>query len=80
MNNNKQEEINFLDIITMVAFIAQLQNMEIDGINTKWIHNVIFSLAKEVQKLHEENDVIINKIDKVLKILENGGGRNAINR
>ena len=80
MNNNEQEENNFLDIITMVAFIAQLQNMEIDGINTKWIHNVIFSLTREVQKLHEENDVIINKIDKVLKILENGGGRNAINR
>ena len=80
MNNNEQEENNFLDIITMVAFIAQLQNMEIDSINTKWIHKVIFSLAREVQKLHEENDVIINKIDKVLKILENGGGRNAINR
>ena len=80
MNNNEQEENNFLDIITMVSFIAQLQNMEIDGINTKWIHNVISSFAREVQKLHEENDVIINKIDKVLKILENGGGRNAINR
>ena len=78
---NEQEELNFLDIITMVAFIAQLQNMEIDGINTKWIHNVIFSLSKEVQKLHEENDIIINKVNKILKILENGGEKNnAINR
>lgn len=78
---NEQEELNFLDIITMVAFIAQLQNMEIDGINTKWIHNVIFSLSKEVQKLHEENDIIIDKVNKILKILENGGEKNnAINR
>lgn len=78
---NKQEELNFLDIITMIAFIAQLQNMEIDGINTKWIHNVIFSLSKEVQKLHEENDIIIDKVNKILKILENGGEKNnAINR
>lgn len=78
---NEQEELNFLDIITMVAFIAQLQNMEIDGINTKWIHNVIFSLSKEVQKLHEENDIIIDKVNKILKILENGGEENnAINR
>ena len=78
---NEQEELNFLDIITMAAFIAQLQNMEIDGINTKWIHNVIFSLSKEVQRLHEENDIIIDKVNKILKILENGGEKNnAINR
>lgn len=70
INNQEQEDFNFLDAVTITSFLAQLSNIEKDEKQTKWIHGVIQTLAKEVQKLHEENDILIKKVNDILIILE----------
>lgn len=69
VSNQEQEDFNLLDAVTIVSFLAQLDNMEKDVKQTKWIHGVVEKLAEEVQKLHEENDILIEKVDKILKLL-----------
>lgn len=68
MNYNKDFE--FMDAVGITSFLAQLDNMEKDQIQTEWIRKVVVSLAQEVQKLHDENDILINKVDEILKIVK----------
>lgn len=75
--SQEQQNLDFLDKITIAGFIAQIKNMAEDQEQNEWIHGVIVTLAKEVQKLHKENDILIEKVDKILKILEEDN--NAIN-
>ena len=66
MRNNQWE---MLDIITLIGFIAQLDNMEKDTIHQDYIHNVIDNISLEIDKLHKENDMIINEINKIKKLI-----------
>lgn len=68
--NREQENLDLLDAITITSFLAQLDNMAKDVKQTEWIHKVIVTLANEVDKLHRENDILIEKVDKILNILE----------
>ena len=68
MNNNQNFEA--LDLITLIGFIAQVQNMQQDSKEKDYIHNVIFAIANEIDRLHKQNDRIEHKIDKVLQILK----------
>lgn len=67
MNNNQNFEA--LDIITLMGFIAQMQNIEKDNKEKEYIHQVIHAISDEIQKLHKENDRIEYKLDKILEIL-----------
>ena len=67
-NNNNQFEI--LDLIAMISFVMQLQNIQLDDKQQNYIHNVIRALAQQVQKLHQQNDRIETKLNQILKILK----------
>ena len=69
MNNNNNQNFETLDLITLIGFIAQIQNMKIDAEEKDYIHNVIKAIADEIQKLHEENDRIESKLNKILELL-----------
>ena len=49
--------------------MAQIQNMKIDAEEKDYIHDVIKAIADEIQKLHEENDRIESKLNKILELL-----------
>lgn len=68
-NNNNNQNFEILDLITLIGFIAQIQNMKIDAEEKDYIHNVIKAIADEIQKLHEENDRIESKLNKILELL-----------
>ena len=67
INNNKDFES--LDIITILGFIAQIQNIQKDNEEKQYIHNVIHAISNEIQKLHKQNNEIKYKLDKILEIL-----------
>ena len=64
MNNN----FEFLDIVTILGFVAQMQNLEKDEQYENYIKNFIHNLDEEIQKLHKENEEIIEKLDKILNL------------
>ena len=67
MNNNQLEA---LDLIAIIGFILQIQNIQLDDKQRNYIHNVIKVLAQQVEKLHQQNDRIETKLDQILKILK----------
>ena len=67
MNNNQLEA---LDLIAIIGFILQIQNIQLDDKQQNYIHNVIKVLAQQVEKLHQQNDRIETKLDQILKILK----------
>ena len=75
MNNNNSNNNGLLDGITILGFIAQLQNIGDDKTQTEYIRKVIQAIADEIDKLHKENDIIIKQNEEILKIL---GGANGI--
>ena len=75
MNNNQNFES--LDIITIMGFIAQMQNIQKDNEEKEYIHQVIHAISDEIQKLHKENDKIEYKLDKILEAL--GENKNDFN-
>jgi predicted patatin/cPLA2 family phospholipase len=66
---NENQEFNFLDALTMVGFFAQLSNMSEDEAQTDYIRKVILAISQEIEKLHQENDVIIKQNEEILNIL-----------
>ena len=66
MNNNLES----LDLITIISFIAQLQNIEEDKKEKQYIHSVILAIANEIEKLHKQNDRLEQKINQILQILK----------
>ena len=72
-NQNYQQEQNnleALDILTILSFVMQSNNIQKGEIQTEYIHKVIKAIANEIQKLHQENDVIIKQNEKILNLLE----------
>ena len=66
INNN-----GLLDGITILGFIAQLQNIGDDKTQTEYIRKVIQAIADEIEKLHKENDIIIKQNEEILKKINN---------
>lgn len=73
--NNSNNNLGFLDVINIISFLAQMTNMEEDDKDKEWIHQVIQVISDEIQKLHNENDIImsqqniiINKLDELKEI------------
>lgn len=64
-NDNKQENLDILDIITMLSFMAQIQNIKEDKVQNLWINKVIKTLFQEINKLHYENELLFKKLEEV---------------
>lgn len=64
-NNNKQENLDMLDIITILSFMAQIQNIKEDKIQNLWINKIIKTLFQEINKLHYENELLFKKLEEV---------------
>ena len=72
-NNNENQNFDFLDGITIISFLTQMENIQSDNQYIKYIKTIIHFLIGEIDKLHKENDDIIAKLDLVmteLKLLE----------
>ena len=80
MNNNNNNDINnssfgFIDILTVISFMAQMKNMSDDEVTNLKNSSIIKAVANEIDKLHKENDDIINHLKKIDKDEEKLLGR-----
>ena len=71
-NNNNNNNINnngfgLIDILTVISFMAQIKNMNDDEITNLKNSSIIKAVANEIDKLHRENDDIINHLKKIDK-------------
>lgn len=75
-NLNKKTNFNILDDITILSFIAQIKNINDDKVQTNYIQKVIKAIADEIEKLHKENDIIMQQNEEIIKLLK--GNNNGI--
>ena len=65
MNNNINQNLKDLDIIGLLSFFMQADNIKDDN-QQKIINQLVLqAIANEIEKLHKENDDIINKLNKI---------------
>lgn len=64
-NNNINRNFDILDFLSLISFFAQMKNMNDDDIAALKNNKVIQAVANEVDKLHKENDDIIEKLNKI---------------
>ena len=67
MNNNEYRNFEALDLLTLISFLAQIQNMNEDTKEKTYIHEVIKAISIEIEKLHKQNERIEAKIDQILE-------------
>ena len=65
MNN-----IQDLDAIQLLAFYIQLKNIEWDQNQNQYIHSVIQNINKQIAKLHQQNDIIMEQNKQILAKLD----------
>lgn len=70
MNNNQNQNFEALDILALISFVAQVENMNKDAKEKAYIHEVIRTIAKQIEKLHQENDRLESKLNEILNILQ----------
>ena len=66
-NNNNNENFSMLDLITIIGFLAQMENMQGDEKQAKKNNAIIKAVADEIDKLHKENDAIVQAINTMDK-------------
>ena len=64
-NNNALRNFDILDILSLVSFMAQMKNMSDDERAALKNNSIIKAVADEIDKLHKENDDIINYLKQV---------------
>lgn len=69
-NNNESQQFEMLDALTIVGFCAQLDNMMKDEKQTEFIHGIIQAIGDEIEKLHKENNIIIEQNNQIIKLLK----------
>lgn len=69
-NNGIPEEVGVLDLLNVFSLWAQVENMKMDKEETDYIHKVIKAIANEVEKLHEENDIIMKQNEEIIDLLK----------
>lgn len=67
---NENNEFEFLDALTLISFFAQMENLDKDEKYTRFIKRIILGLVNEIEKLHKENEDIINKLNQILEKLK----------
>lgn len=66
MNNNLNNNgFGFIDILTLISFMAQMKNMSDDEISNLKNNSIIKAVANEIDKLHKENDDIVKYLKKI---------------
>ena len=65
MNN-----IQNLDALQLLAFYIQLKNIEWDQNQSQYIHSVIENINSQIAKLHQENDIIMQQNEEILRKLD----------
>lgn len=66
-NNVNNNGFGLIDILTVISFMAQMKNMNDDEITNLKNSSIIKAVANEIDKLHKENDDIINHLKKIDK-------------
>lgn len=65
MNNNATQMLQDIDLIGLASFFMQADNIK-DNNQQKQINQLILqAIANEIDKLHKENDNIIEKLNKI---------------
>lgn len=65
MNNNITQALQDIDLIGLASFFMQADNIK-DNNQQKQINQLILqAIANEIDKLHKENDNIIEKLNKI---------------
>ncbi len=64
MNNNNN--LAAVDIISVMSFLIQMQNLEDDKKYKGTVTQFEEMVQKEVDKLHKENEIIMQKLDEIL--------------
>ena len=65
LNNNEQQSFNMLDMLSLISFMAQMKNMSDDDKTKLKNNSIIKAISDEIDKLHKENDDIINYLKAV---------------
>ena len=85
-SNNMNNTFGLIDILTLISFLAQMKNMNDDEFTSMKNNSIIKAVADEIDKLHKENDniieylksvsenekCIVEKLDIIIKFLERG--------
>lgn len=69
-NPGVPEDVGVLDLLNVFSLWAQIENMNMDKMQTEYIHKVIKAIADEIEKLHKENDIIIKQNEEILDLLK----------
>lgn len=69
-NSNVPEEVGVLDLLNVFSLWAQIDNMKMDAEHTEYIHKVIKAIADEIEKLHKENDIIMEQNKEIIRLLK----------
>ena len=65
MKNNENNNYGFLDMLTLISFFAQMKNMNDDELTSIKNNSIIKAISNEIDKLHKENDDIIQGLKKI---------------
>lgn len=66
MNDN----FKAMDLLNLISFYAQISNIKQDEDESKYIHNIIYAIGREIDLLHKENDEIIEQNNQIIKLLK----------
>lgn len=69
INIYNKQGLEFLDVLTIVAFCAQMANMDGDVKQSQYIEQVINNINIEINKLHKENDIIMEQNEEIIQLL-----------
>jgi len=64
-NNNTNKNFDILDMLSLISFMAQMKNMSDDDKAALKNNSIIKAISDEIDKLHKENDDIINYLKAV---------------
>lgn len=70
---NNDSEFEALDLLNIASFLAQVDNIMSNNEQNKYIHKIIKAISLEINKLHKENNIIIEQNKEIIKLLKEGG-------
>lgn len=74
MNNKSDNGIGLLDLLTVLSFCMQLDNIDLNKISDE---KIIGYLTKETTRIIMQNEIIIAQNEEILRLLKKGATDNA---
>lgn len=65
MNNNMTQALQDIDLISLVSFFMQADNIKENNQQKQTNQLILQAIANEINKLHKENNDIINYLKRV---------------